>query len=354
MHLSSFLRSLCLCASVVPFLGAEDGKSRPVGFLVQTIPAGQTRSFSVPFDSDLSSQSGALGRLTAVGANYFENSAATWTPGAFSTAAAPYFVRLTSGAHAGRIFRIEAPANTATRLNLADEGVDLTTLGLAVGTNGTAFEIVPGDTLATFFGTTASGDSLVVHGAGDPLAADLVQVWGGAAWLNFYYNTVWQRWARDLDEITDSSRNNFLLRSDRGLMVTRRAPTPLTLAVVGRVLATPQRAVHARSANGLTFLATMQVGDTTLGELALQNSDRTTGWRSAGDAATADILLVWSGTTWFSFFHNSVAGHWQRVGDSTPDRDSFVIAAGTPVFVQRRAGGSSTEDKTISFPVPGS
>ena len=160
---------------------------------MQTIPAGQTRSFSVPFDADLSSQSGAVGRLTAVGATTIENSAAGRTFGAFF-AAAPYFLRLTSGAHAGRSFRIVTPANTATRLTLANDGVDLTSLGLTVGTTtGTTFEIVPSDTLVTFFGTTASGDTLVVQGAGDLLGADLVQVWGGAAWLNFDYNTVWAR-----------------------------------------------------------------------------------------------------------------------------------------------------------------
>ena len=353
------MRLLCLLSPVLGLLSvpayAQVATSRPVGYLVQTIPAGQTRSFSVPFDAELSSQSGAVGRLTAVGATTIENSAAGWTPGAFSTAAAPYFLRLTSGAHAGRSFRIVTPDNTATRLTLANDGVDLTSLGLTVGTTtGTTFEIVPGDTLATFFGTTATGDTLVVQGSGDPLSADLIQVWGGAGWLNFYYNTVWSRWARDTDVSTDPTRNHFLLRSDRGLMLTRRGATPLTLAVVGRVLATPQRAVHTRSENALTFLATMQPGDVTLGALALQTSDRTAGWRSSADPADADILLVWSGATWFSFFFNSAAGHWQRVGDATPNRDSFVIASGTPVFVQRRIAGTSTADQTISFPTPGS
>ena len=255
---------------------------------MQTIPAGQTRSFSVPFDAELSSLSHTVGRLTAVGATYVENSAATWTPGAFSSASAPYFVRLTSGTQTGRTFRITAPANTATRLNLADDGLDLTTLNLAITTStttGTGYEIIPGDTLASFLGTATGGDSLVVFGAGDPLSADLVQVWGGAAWLNFYYNTTWSRWARDTDVVTDPSCNDFLLRSDRGLMLTRRGTTPLTLAVVGRVLATPQRAVHARSENALNFLATMQAGDTTLGALALQNSTRTAGWRSSSEPA---------------------------------------------------------------------
>jgi hypothetical protein len=361
MNISSVLRPLGLCVTVVQLLSfatptafAQIATSRPVGYLTQTIPAGQTRSFSVPFDADLSTLTGSAGRLTAVGANYVENSAAAWTPGVFSAAATPYFVRLTSGTQLGRTFRIATPANTATRLYLADDGLDLTTLNLAVGlTAGTGYEIVPGDTLATFFGTTASGDTLVVQGAGDPLSADLIQVWGGAAWLNFYYNTTWSRWARDTDVITDPSRNDFLLRSDRGLMLTRRGTTPLTLAVIGRVLATPQRAVHTRTENALTFLATMQTGDTTLGALALQNSTRTTGWRGSANAADADTLLVWSGSTWFSFFYNSVAGHWQRVGDATPDRDDYMIAAGTPVFVQRRAAASSTDDKTINFPQPG-
>jgi uncharacterized protein (TIGR02597 family) len=353
MHRSLLTFTFLFTLTQLPLV-AQVATSRPVGYLVQTIPAGQTRSFSVPFDADLSSLPGTVGRLTAVGASSVENSAAAWTPGAFSTTAAPYFIRLTGGAHTGRTFRIVTPANTATRLDLANDGVDLTTLGLAVGTTtGTTFEIVPGDTLATFFGTTAPGDALVVQGAGDPLAADIVQVWGGAAWLNFYYNTTWSRWARDSDTITDPSRNDFLLRSDRGLMFTRRGATPLTLAVVGRVLATPQRAVHARSENALTFLATMQPGDVTLGALALQTADRTAGWRSSSNPADADLLLVWSGATWFSFFFNSTAGHWQRVGDATPNRDDFLIASGTPVFVQRRTAGTSTADQTISFPPPG-
>ena len=357
MHLSPSLRlsvSLSLLLSVLcPSASAQEGRSRPIGYLDQSIPAGQTRSFSVPFDPESSSLTHTVGRLTAVGTNYLENSAAAWTPGAFSTAAAPYLARITSGTHAGRLFRIITPANTATRLYVADDGVGLATLGLETSaTTGATFEIIPGDTLATFFGTTAVGDTLVVHGAGDPLAADLVQVWGGAAWLNFYYNTVWQRWARDTDQITDPSRNNFLLRSDRGLMLTRRGSTPLQLTVGGRVLATSQRAAHGRTENALTFLATMQTADVSLGTLALQTGTRTTGWVGSSNPAQADLLIVWSGATWFSFYYNSTAGYWQRVGDPA-NRDDFVIAAGTPVFVQRNQAGATAADQTIVFPAPG-
>ncbi len=330
-----------------PLASAQEARSRPVGYLTQTIPSGQTRSFSIPFDADVSSQSSSVGKLTAVGPNFLENSAATWTPGAFSTAEAPYFVRLTSGPHTGRTFRIVTPANTATRLHIADDGLGLDSLALATGTDGTRFEILPADTLATFFGT---GANVVVHGAADPLQADIVQVWGGAAWLNFYYNTTWNRWARDTDVVGDPSRNAFLLRPDRGLMITRRAPTALELVVTGRVLDTPQRAFHSRTDNALTFLATMQARDVTLGELALQSPSRSLNWRGATDSADADLLLVWSGATWFSFYYHTGNARWERVGDPGNNRDTYLLKAGTPVFVQRKGTGASPDDKTLTFP----
>ena len=332
---------------------AQEAKSRPVGFLVQTIPAGQTRSFSVPFDAAVSSQAGTVGRVTAVGANTLDFAGAHWIPGAFSLAASPYFVRLTTGAQAGRIFEITTTANTATRLFLDTDGVDLTTLGLDVGPAGTAFEIIPGDTLATFFGSSVVGQDLVVQGAGEANRADLVQLWNGTGWLHYYFNTLWRRWALDTDTVTDVSRDTVLLRSDRGLLITRRGDTPLDLAVVGRVLGVPQRAMHLRTENGRTFLATMQTADVTLGALALQTSDRTPGWCAAADSNQADLLTVWSGATWFSFYYNDQVGHWQRVGEPAGNRDDFVVQAGTPVLVQRRRAATGFAERTVVFPVPG-
>jgi hypothetical protein len=346
----SALTVVFLAVGVGAPIVAQDVRTDPVGFLVQTIPAGQTRSFSVPFDASPSSQPGAVDRLSGVGTNHIEGTVGNWTPGAFSMPAAPYFVRFIGGANAGRTFRIVEPANTGSRLNLADDGIDLTQLGLSTGASGTPFEIIPGDTLGTFFGKSTLGDSLVVQGAADPSAADLIQVWGGAAWLNFYFNTTWQRWARDIDIVTDPSRNDYLLRPDRGLMIARRGSTPLPIMVVGRVLNAPQRAVHARTESALTFLAPMQAANTTLGALALQNGDRTTAWRGGSNAAEADLLIVWSGATWFSFFYNNTVGQWHRVGESATNRDDFELKAGTPVFVQRRGTGSTIAEKTVSFP----
>lgn len=351
MH-SRLASTLLLAALGATTALAQEGHTRPVGYLVQTIPAGQTRSFSIPFDSDVSSLPGTVGRVTAVGSTYIENANANWTPGAFTTPEAPYFVRITSGAQAGRLFRIITPANTATRLNLDDDGLGLVSLGLATGDNGTQFELLPGDTLASFFGTTTPTNTLVTKGAGTANDADLVQVWSGASWLNFYYNTTWQRWARDVDVQASPTRNHYLLRPDRGLMIIRRDTTPLEISVLGRVLNTPQRAFHARAGSTLTFLATMQPFDTTLGALALQTAAHSTAWRGDADPANADIIQVWGGASWLRFYFNSATGHWQRVGDPV-NRDTFVIRAGVPVLVQRLGTGTSADEKTIIFSAPG-
>ena len=72
----------------------QGGVSRPVGYIVQTIPAGQSRSFSIPLDAPASSQANSVGRLSEVGENWFENADAAWTPGGFSRTGSPYFTRL--------------------------------------------------------------------------------------------------------------------------------------------------------------------------------------------------------------------------------------------------------------------
>jgi len=344
-------RTLAVALLLLPFaaagLPAQEVQSRPVGFLTQTIPAGQTSSFSIPFDPDVSSQRDSVRQATGVGVSHVDSEGASWVAGAFSSVGSPYAVRFTTGGAAGRIFLVSATANTASRIYLETDGLDLTSLGIAVGSG---FELLPADTLATFFGSNAPGDALVVQGGADARSADLVQVWAGANWRAYYFNTLWNRWALDSDTVVDPGRNNVLLRPDRGLMITRRGDTPLVLAVVGRVLSVPHRAVQLGAEGARSLMATMQPGDVTLGGLGLQRSDRAAGWRSSSDPAQADIVSVWSGATWLNFFHNDSVGYWQRVGDASENRDGFLIRAGVPVFVQRRASAPAAVDRTIVFP----
>jgi len=124
----------------------------------------------------------------------------------------------------------------------------------------------------------------------------------------------------------------------------------LEIAVVGRVAVTPPRLVHTRTPNAFTFLATMQATDITLGELALQNVSRSQDWLGASTPDEADLVVVWDGDSWFSYYYNTTNNHWQRVDELGTDRDGYVIKAGTPVFVQRRQAGLTSEELTLRFP----
>lgn len=331
---------------------ASPAQDRPPGaapVVRQTVPPGQARAFSLPLATEPSSLADSVGRLTAVGPAYLENAAARWVPGAFASVEAPYLVRITSGRHAGRVFPIIPPANSATRLHVATDGLDLTTLGLETGAGAAGYAIIPGDTLATFFGPAGAEDSPVLHGAPEAAAADIVQVWDGAAWLNFYYHTIWRRWARDTDTEGDPARNHFLLRPDRGLLLVRRGATPLHLAVPGPGATAAPRSPLPRAEQSRAFLATGRNTDLTLGELALQNDARFADWRGAADPREADLVQVWGGAAWFTFFYHPAAGHWQRIGDPA-NRDGYVIKAGAPVLIQRRARVAPAEVPALAPP----
>jgi len=224
IHRGSFVALVAAAVSVAAH--AQEVKSRPVGFLTQTIPAGQTASFSIPFDPDVSSRPDAIRRVSGVGATYIDSEGAAWSAGAFSAPASPYAVRFTSGQASGRIFLVSSTANTASRLYLETDGLDLGSLQIETGTMGASFEVLPADTLATFFGANTPGDALVVQGGADARAADLVQLWAGSGWKRYYFNTLLNRWALDSDTEVDASRNHALLRPDRGIMITRRGDTP--------------------------------------------------------------------------------------------------------------------------------
>jgi len=58
--------------------------------------------------------------------------------------------------------------------------------------------------------------------------ADIIQVWSGASWLNFYYDTANSRWQQDNDT-NQTNRNSFVVPAGRPIMV-RRLTAPVTAA----------------------------------------------------------------------------------------------------------------------------
>lgn len=287
-----------------------------------------------------------MGRIEAVGVNSITDSTAAWQAGGLSSAAVPYYLRIKTGAAAGRILMVSTTANTSSQVFLTNDGTDLTQAGIVTGANGDVYELVLADTLATLFGNS------ILQGGPDATTADNVQVWGGAAWLVFYYNTTRSRWERNTDTAVSPTRDNFVLRPDRGIMIVRQAPTDLNMRVYGRVPDVAPK--HFETRPGVTFISNGLPVNTTLGTLALQT--RADGWQAGTAPATAvndaDLIQVWGGAAWIIFYYDSGFGHWQRNIDNGTNRDTFSIPAGRPIMIRRLAAGATPYDSVVSLPLP--
>jgi len=317
--------------------------SPPVGGMTWLVPTGQTRSFSLPLLHAPVGAGAVVGKITAVGSNYFENSSAGWTASAFSTSSNPYYVRITSGSAEGRVMLVSTTANTTTRVYVNNDGTDLTT---AVSVNDT-YELVLADTLGSFFGSTS------LQGGASASVADNVLVWGGASWLTFYYNNTRNRWERNSDTAASPTRDTYVLRPDRGLMITRRAATDLKMFVSGRVPDSAAKYYNMRP--GITFLSNGLPADVTLGSLALQTN--APGWVSgtSGPSSTtsADLIQVWGGASWLIFYYDSVNGRWQRNSDTaaSPTRNTYVIPAGRPIMIRRLTSAGTPSETIVQMPI---
>jgi uncharacterized protein (TIGR02597 family) len=339
MRTSAALLALLLATAAQ---AVDTAYSPPVGGMTIVIPAGQTRSVALPVLHESTASGAILGRITGVGSNYLEDSTANWVAGELSSAANPYYLRIKTGAAAGRVLMVSTSANTATRVNLNNDGIDLTTAGIVTGANGDIYELIMADTLSDLFGGRLQGG---VNAA----SADNVQTWSGAAWLTFYYNTTRNRWERDVDTGASPTRDNFVLRPDRGVMVQRRAVTELRMYVMGRVPEVAPRFINTRP--GVTFLSAGVPVDLTLGSLSLQT--QAPGWRAGTNYSTAladaDLVQVWSGAAWLIFYYDSTNGRWQRAAESAQtNRNTFAVPAGRPVMIRRLDPGSTL----VSLPFP--
>jgi hypothetical protein len=284
--------------------GATEPGTVPMGDLPVTLAANATSSTSLPLDNAPLSRNAvaavATSTLTVVNA------------GTYANAATPCALRLLSGAGAGRTFTITAQSGNA--LGLATAGVDLTQF-VAVGD---LYEVLPLDTLSSFFGTT---NSLLGAGAG-PTIADNILLWGGTNWITYYNNgTNWRQSGSLL------LQNNAVLSTNNGIMIIRRGATPVKYQVIGRV---PEVALSQLTAPGGTaFLGCPYPLSRTLGNTPFATSS---GWLAGPGPTTADVILAWNGTTWVTFYFNGTT--WRQSG-SLLNQTNTPFAPGQPLVIQR-------------------
>ncbi|MFA6287538.1 MAG: TIGR02597 family protein [Opitutaceae bacterium] len=318
----------------------------PVGVFTVTIAAGtgtgatvSTVSFPLAIAAGFS---GAMtGRITGVTASGLSNSAAGWTAGELSAAAAPCLIQITSGPALGRTFLLSTTtANTATTVTLnAEEAglIDLTTLGIATGVEtGDTYRILACDTISSVFGTP---ETTGVKAASAPDTADNIQILSEGTWLRYYYSSTYASWRR---VGPDTAAANIPLRPDTLILYTRRGTTDMSIPLLGAASEITRRAIVRPG--GITALASGWPVSGTLAGSALQSIP---GWNAASDVAGADRVWILVSGAWLRYYYDGAS--WRRVGPNTV-ADTLVIPAGSGVLLDKITATASASTLVQSVP----
>ena len=237
--------------------------------------------------------------------------------GAWGNAASPYAIRLLSGKGSGITLPISAV--NGNTLTLSTQGADLTTLVAA----GDTYEILPEDTLATLFGT---GGGPFQTGA-SATSADNLDLYAPTGVLTYFNNGVNWRQAGTL-----TNQNNTLLSPGAGWIVVRRGTSALTFYLVGRV---PEVSLQSFTAPGAyTLLGNPYPVSMSLGGTGFATAS---GWQAGASASGADILELYLGNNWLTFFYNG--SYWRQAGTLLND-NTYSIPAGQIIYVDRKSSPS--------------
>ena len=324
----------------------------PVGFVTVGITAGtgsvkKNTLFSVPLMETEEINGQVAGTITGVTANTISNSNAGWTPGALSQPATPFLIQITSGAAVGRLFLISSSANTggaiagtantgttATVSSIDAAQVDLTTLGISVGSD--TYKIFACDTLSSFFGTPATSG---VQGGTSASNADTIVVVVNGATSTYFYNTNSVRWSRVFTGSPDAS--NVPLLPYFGIQYSRLANTALSFVVTGAVPVENRQVAIKNS--GTTLLSQFWPVDSTL-----QSSGLSTVVTAGATASVADTIVLTANGAALTYFYDGT--NWRRVFTGSPIANTTAIPVGTTVQVVRK--GSTAGFSTLTQSVP--
>lgn len=327
-------------------LSAEELVSSPVGYATVAIKPGSGTTLtyttlSTPLLTRAVADGRMSGRITGVSARTISNSDAGWTPGELSEPALPHFLKITSGAAAGRSFLLSTSTeNTATTLTIdASEDTDFTTLGILAGPAGDTYEIFAAGTLGNLLppGSGVLGGTTVSN-------SDNLRIERNGVAQVYYYSTAAGRWVESAPNTPDASE--VVLHPDSVILYGRRSAEALRFIIAGEVPRSKRRALVAN--HGITYLSSAWPVPTTLKESGIQAIP---GWVSAASAANADKVLLLEAGIWKSYYYDG--SHWRQVTIGFPIKDAEVIPAGAGVMINRlgNAGGTQTIDQNLPYPL---
>ena len=301
-------------------------RHQPVGFLTVALTAGASSSY---LGQSLLSPAIYRANVAAVGPAQISVNGAPLAPGAF--AASPHWLRVLTGAQAGRHALITGNDSSSLTVDLRDgsgEAAPLNISGWSVA-SGDAIEIAPADTLASLFG------DLVAPGA-SLFAADTVGLWDGTRWVSYYRSSTQNAWLGQFTGLVP--QDNLVIAPQRSWVLTRRAGRPaMNVLFSGAV---PESAQLLRHPGAGTTMTTLRFPIAQpLSHFAFAGPGS---WNSASSMTTADTIGLWDGARWVSYWRTP-EGQWRKQGDATDaDYSSLAIAPGRAVSVLRRTPASSS------------
>lgn len=326
---AAFRLSIMVSLTVANSAFAQTATTVPVGFIQKTVLAAVDAStptsttISVPFYQS-ASYAGAISTVDS--ANQISISTAgfgTYTYNPATPTTQPYFLHMKSGASVGRSFLIRS--NSATQLTVDSPSYAINT----VIAPGDTFEVVPGNTLGSLFGTS----SVPFQTATTAGAADDIYLWDGSAFQVYFHNgTNWKRG-------TALNNQNFAaVYPDDGLFITRRGLTDVTLTLLGTVPSTAEKTDIPGPASN--FVANRFPVDTTLGALGLTSLP---GWQNGTTAGTSDNVSLFSSATnsYTTYYYNGTI--WKKgTAIGSTDYSNTVIPSGSAYFIVRRSSASGS------------
>jgi uncharacterized protein (TIGR02597 family) len=307
----------------------------PEGMISFSLPQGATSYFSLPLTNNATYASS----VTAVTAGTISvgDTPAPFTT-SLTTAAAPYFVKFLTGNETGRVLLITANTTSSLTLDTTDHAIGSPVLLTATGYNvqvGDTFEIFPGNTLASVFGTGTTQSPLLLTGGTNGISSDTVSLCttSTARAITYYFNTTDGYWKQNG---ATGNANNTIIYPYSALTVTRRHGNPATtLVVAGQV--TPVAAAIKVAGNGCVYTSTQYASDVTLSQLQIGSN-----WVTGTSTITADSLSVWDvSENRFDTYYQEPDSTWRKYPDAVTDQSSFAITAGTVITINKREAVTS-------------
>jgi uncharacterized protein (TIGR02597 family) len=321
----SALVLLALLPGLTSSTKAVDVFTDPVGFITLNIAGGSPSQVSYLGLGMVRVQK-VQSIITAHSGTVLTDSSQTWTNNQFNGTGNAHFVELLNGNGAGRVADIVATGPNSITTSI-DFGTDV-----VPGT--TTYRIRPDWTLATVFGATNDvgfGTGLSATTADNVLVFDPVT----KAYTTYYFRTG-AGWRLSTDPFTDKS--NAVLDFEGGVITIRRNAVSLSSKLVGAVKLGKTSIPIATGANIVGNV--YPITNLTLNASNLFTTNSATGFQDGLSATSADDLLVWTGTTYLTYYFRTGAG-WRTSTDPFTDRGTVAIPMAQSVVIQRNGSRSN-------------